>query len=95
MTKSELIKKVAERTGITQASVRAVLDSVMSPDSGIVVATLKKGDKVTLSGFGSFYPRFRTARPGRNPKTGAKVKVPNRKYPAFKAAKKLKDALKK
>jgi DNA-binding protein HU-beta len=95
MTKIELIKQVAESTGITQVSVRAILEAVMSPISGIVASSLRKGDKVTLSGFGSFYPRFRASRQARNPKTGAKVKVPKRKYPAFKAAMKLKEALKK
>jgi DNA-binding protein HU-beta len=95
MTKTELIKQVAESTEITQVNVRAILEAVLSPNSGIVATSLKDGDKVTLSGFGSFYPRFRASRQARNPKTGAKVKVPKRKYPAFKAAMKLKEALKK
>jgi DNA-binding protein HU-beta len=95
MTKSELIKQVAESTGITQTKVRAVLEAVMSPKAGIVASCLRKGEKVTLTGFGTFSPRIRASRVGRNPITGEAVKVPKRKYPAFKAAKKLKEALKK
>jgi DNA-binding protein HU-beta len=97
MTKTELIKQVAESTGITQVSVRAVLEALMGPrgGEGLIVERLRDGERVTLTGFGTFFFRQRSARKARNPITGESVKVPKRKYPAFKAAKKLKDALKK
>ena len=79
MTKTELIKQVAEFTGITQSSVRAVLEAMMGPrdGEGIIVTRLRKGERVTLTGFGTFFLRHRAARKARNPITGEAVKVPN------------------
>jgi DNA-binding protein HU-beta len=97
MTKTELIKKVAEVTGISQKDVRTVLEAVTEakPGKGLISTTLKQGGKVTISGFGTFYLRTRNSRQARNPKTGTSVKVPKRYYPAFKPSKSLKEALKK
>lgn len=95
MTKTELIKKVAEQTGLTKHDAAAIIHSMLNPQTGIIVSVLKSGEKVTLSGFGTFSTRLRASRQARNPRTGKSVKVPKRKYPAFKPAKGLKEALKK
>jgi DNA-binding protein HU-beta len=97
MTKTELIKKLADVTGLSQKDVRAVLEALSDsrPGKGVVATVLKQGGKVTISGFGTFFLRERNARQARNPKTGGKVKVPKRRYPAFKPAKTFKESLKK
>lgn len=89
MNKSELIAEVAERTGLTK---RAAGDSVEAVLSAIEEA-LKKGDKVTLVGFGTFEVRNRAARKGVNPATGATIEIPESRVPAFKAGKALKEAV--
>ncbi|MEJ2368536.1 MAG: HU family DNA-binding protein [Acidobacteriota bacterium] len=96
MTKTELIKKLGEVTGLPQKDVRAVVDALFNskPGKGLISTSLKMGQKVTLSGFGTFYIRERSARTARNPRTGSQVKVPSRTYPAFKPAKSFKDAIK-
>ncbi len=96
MTKTELIRKLADVTGLPQKDVRAVVDALIHarPGKGLISTSLKMGEKVTLSGFGTFHVRVRKARQARNPKTGAHVRVPDRIYPAFKPAKSFKDALK-
>lgn len=94
MTKTELVAKVAERSGLTKVSVRAVIDAMMDK-KGLIPSHLKKGGRVTISGFGTFHLRTRAARKARNPKTGESIKVAKRSYPAFKPSKSLKEALKK
>jgi DNA-binding protein HU-beta len=97
MTKTDTLKKLAEVTGLAHKDVRAVLDSLMgtSPSKGVIAAALKRGQKVVIAGFGTFYVRQRSSRSARNPRTGGRVKVPKRLYPAFKPAKRMKDALRK
>jgi DNA-binding protein HU-beta len=95
MTKTELIRKVSDSTDLPLKSVRAVVDALTDPDprQGIIAASLKRGQKVVISGFGTFYARTRQSRKARNPRTGGRVSVPKRRYPAFKAARSLKEAL--
>ena len=83
MNKAELIEKIAKDAGITKVQANAVVDSFTSSVTG----TLKKGDKVTLVGFGTFSVTARAARNGRNPQTGATIKIKARKVPKFKAGK--------
>ncbi len=90
MTKAELIDKVATSAGITKADAAKSLDATI--DS--VKAALKKGQKVTLVGFGTFSVSKRKARKGRNPRTGEEIKIPATKVPKFTAGKSLKDAVK-
>lgn len=90
MNKGELIDAVAEATGQSKAAVGGVLDATLDTITG----ALKKGDKVTFTGFGTFERRHRKARVGRNPQTGAEVKIAAANVPAFKAGKGLKDAVK-
>lgn len=90
MNKTELVDAVAASADISKAVAGKAVDAVV--DS--VTAALKKGDKVTLIGFGTFEVRERAARTGRNPRTGEEIKISAAKIPAFKAGKKLKDAVK-
>lgn len=91
MNKTELVAKVAEKAGLTkkdaEKSVNALLSSVQE--------ALVKKDKVQMIGFGTFEVKARAARAGRNPQTGAAIKIPASKNPVFKAGKALKDAVNK
>jgi DNA-binding protein HU-beta len=89
MNKEQLVERVAEKTGATKKDVADVLNSALEMISG----ALKKGEKVTLVGFGTFLTRKRKAREGRNPQTGAKIKIPAKRVPAFTAGKELKTAV--
>jgi DNA-binding protein HU-beta len=90
MTKEELIEKVASTAGLSKADASRVLNTIL--DS--IKASLKKGQKVTMVGFGSFSVSKRKARKGRNPRTGEAIKIPAGKVPRFSAGKSLKDAVK-
>ena len=89
MTKAELVDFVAEKADLTKADAARALDAVVAG----VTKGLKKEGKVTLVGFGTFTAKKRAARTGRNPQTGAEVKIAARVVPGFKAGSKLKDAL--
>ncbi|HZW26601.1 MAG TPA: HU family DNA-binding protein [Gallionella sp.] len=89
MNRKELIDALAAKTGGTKADADRNLAALID----IVTATLKKGDSVALVGFGTFEVRKRAARTGRNPATGAELKIKASKVPAFKAGKALKDAV--
>ncbi len=89
MTKAELVEFVAEKADLTKADAARALDAVVAG----VTKGLKKEGKVTLVGFGTFTAKKRDARTGRNPQTGAEVKIAARVVPGFKAGSKLKDAL--
>ncbi len=90
MTKTELVDAVAVGAKISKAAATKAIDSLIK---GITKA-LKKGDKVTLVGFGTFSVKKRKARKGRNPRTGAEIKIPAAKTPKFSAGKALKQAVK-
>lgn len=90
MNKTELINAVADKADISKADATRAVDSFFE----VVGKALKKRDKVSLVGFGTFVVRERAARIGRNPKTGAQLKIKASKTPAFKAGKALKDAIK-
>jgi DNA-binding protein HU-beta len=85
MNKAELVAQLSEDAGITKTQANAVLDSF----TATVTKTLKKGDKVTLVGFGTFSVSKRAARTGRNPQTGAAIKIKAKKVAKFKAGKDL------
>ncbi|MCE5312474.1 MAG: HU family DNA-binding protein [Nitrospiraceae bacterium] len=90
MTKAELIEKIAAGAGLTKTDAGKALDSALDA----VKVSLKKGQKVTLVGFGTFSVSKRKARKGRNPKTGAEIKIAATKVPKFTAGKTLKDSIK-
>ena len=89
MNKTELIAAVAEKTGLTKKEAERIVNATFET----VAETLKKGDKVSVSGFGIFEVKTREARIGRNPRTKDEIKIPATKLPAFKASKTLKDAV--
>ncbi len=90
VNKTDLIAKVAELTEFTKKDSAKAVDAVFEAISG----ALKAGEGVQLIGFGSFEVRKRAARKGRNPQTGAEIKIAASNVPAFKAGKALKDAVK-
>jgi nucleoid DNA-binding protein len=89
MTKMELIDEVAKVTCSKKEATLAVSETLAA-----IQKALKKGEAVTLTGFGTFSVTKRKARTGRNPQTGASIKIAARKVPVFKAGKGLKDAVK-
>lgn len=89
MNKSELVSAMAEAAGITKTEADKALDAFT--DS--VTSALKKGDKVSLVGFGTFSTSERAARKGRNPQTGAEIQISASTVPKFKAGKGLKEAV--
>lgn len=89
MNKQELIAKIADDTGLTKTVAGAAVESFING----IVKTLKKGQTITFVGFGTFKTASRKARMGRNPQTGAAVKIPKRRVARFTAGKGLKDAL--
>jgi DNA-binding protein HU-beta len=89
LNKTELIEHIAAKSDISKAAATRALASIIEA----VKKTLKKGDTVTLVGFGTFSVSKRAARVGRNPRTGAALKIKAAKVPRFKAGKGLKDAL--
>ncbi|HEY7704603.1 MAG TPA: HU family DNA-binding protein [Acidimicrobiia bacterium] len=93
MNKTEMAQKLAKKTGLPQAKAAEVVDCIFSSESGegIIAVELDAGDKVTISGFGTFAVKSRSARTGRNPATGATIQIPARKYAHFTPAKGLKD----
>lgn len=90
MNKSELIEHVATEAGITRAQANAAMDAFRDAVTG----ALQKGDRVTLVGFGTFSVSERAARNGRNPQTGATIKIKATKVPKFKAGKEFSEAVK-
>ena len=90
MTKEELIERISKDVSLSKADAGRALNAVVDN----IVKALKKGDKVTLVGFGSFLVSKRKARTGRNPQTGVAIKIAARKVPKFSAGKALKDAVK-
>jgi len=89
MNKTELIAAVAEKADLTKAASGKAVDAIVEA----ITEELKKGEKVTLIGFGTFETRDRAARTGRNPQTGKEIKIKASKAPAFKAGKALKEAV--
>ncbi len=89
MNKSELIAAVAAQADLTKVDAAKAVDAIT--DS--ITKALKKGDTVTLIGFGTFKVSARAARTGRNPQTGKEIKIAARKAPGFSAGKALKDAV--
>jgi len=89
VNKSELIDQIAKSADISKAAAGRALEAAI----GAVKTSLKKGQLVTLVGFGTFYVGKRAARTGRNPRTGATIKIKAAKTPKFRAGKALKDAV--
>ena len=89
MNKAELVAAIADRTELSKKDAEAALKAF----TDVVAEELKKGEKIQLVGFGTFEVSERAERVGRNPQTGAEMKIPASKAPRFKAGKALKDAV--
>jgi DNA-binding protein HU-beta len=90
MQKTDFIKAVAERTGVSQKETKQVVDAALE----VITESLKRGEKVTLTGFGTFEVRQRQAREGVNPQTRQKIQIAATKTPGFSASSTLKEAVK-
>ena len=89
MNKSELVEVVARSAGISKSAAERAVDALV----GAVKSSLKKGEMVTLVGFGTFYAGKRAARIGRNPRTSQPINIKAARMPKFRAGKALKDAI--
>ena len=90
MNKEELVAEISKKSKVTQKEANEVLSALIET----VQKTVSKGKKVTLVGFGTFEARKRAARTGRNPQTGAALKIAAKTVPAFSAGKKFKELVK-
>jgi DNA-binding protein HU-beta len=95
MNKSELVQSLASKTDMTKADAQRAVDALFNTKDGVLTRALKKGDKVQITGFGTFETRKRKARTGRNPRTGKEIKIGATVSPSFRPGKALKDAVKK
>jgi nucleoid DNA-binding protein len=89
MNKQDIVARVAQDTGLPKSRAAAAVESLI----GTITRSLKKGDPVSLVGFGTFKTASRKARVARNPQTGASIKIPKRRVPRFTAGKSLKQAV--
>jgi DNA-binding protein HU-beta len=85
MNKADLVNSISEQTGLTKTKTNQVVDVITS----VIAETLSKGEKVTLVGFGTFTTTDRSARKGRNPKTGEVIEIPAKRVAKFKAGSEL------
>ena len=97
MNKTELTDLLSKKTGMSKAASKRAIDALFStaPREGIIASAVAKGDRVQITGFGTFERRKRKKRIGRNPQTGAAMTIPAAKYPAFVAGKSLKERVQK
>ena len=95
MNKTELIERIAQKTGLTMKDAKNVIDVIFSTQakSGIIAGELKSGRKVQITGFGTFQVRKRKKREGRTPQTGAPMKIPAKTVTQFAAGAELKKAV--
>lgn len=91
MKKTELIAAVAEKSGISKKDAEKAVTAVIDT----IIETVAAGDKIQLTGFGTFEQRTRNARTGCDPRTGKSIEIPASKVPAFKAGKGFKDVVNK
>lgn len=90
MSKADLVAQVAKKAGLTSKAAKDAVSAVFSS----VADALKRGEKVVVTGFGTFMVRKRAARKGRNPQTGAEIQIASTKTPGFTAGKSLKRMIK-
>ena len=91
MNKEELVKEVSKKAKVSQKATADIIAAALET----IEKTVSKGKKVTLVGFGTFEPRKRSARNGRNPQTGKAIKIPAKTVPVFSAVKKFKEIVNK
>jgi DNA-binding protein HU-beta len=94
MNKSELAQALANKTEMSKTDAQRAIDAIFSPDDGVITEALKQGDRVQITGFGTFETRERKARTGRNPRTGLEIRIGPTTSASFRPGKALKDAVK-
>lgn len=92
MNKSDLVAALADSARMTKADASRSLDSLFG-SGGIIATALRAGQRVQITGFGTFEAKYRRARMGRNPRTGATIHIPASKSPGFRAGKGFKDGI--
>lgn len=97
MNKTEMAEKLAAKSDLSKTAATDVINTIFGtdPGSGIIAIELDAGRDVTITGFGTFSTKRRSARKGRNPATGEEITIPAKTYPTFKAGKGLKDRVEK
>jgi len=93
MNKSELIQRLADTADLSRSEAKSAVDALFSAEGGIISEALKQGEKVQITGFGTFETRKRAARTGRNPRTGEEIKIGPSTSASLKVGKRLKDSL--
>ncbi|MGH7503164.1 MAG: HU family DNA-binding protein [Longimicrobiales bacterium] len=93
MNKTELIAALSDRSALNRTDASKLFDALFDAGTGILAESLMRGDKVQISGFGTFEARKRASRSVRNPRTGEEIQVPATTTAAFRPGKALKDAL--
>jgi DNA-binding protein HU-beta len=93
MNKAELVDQLAEASGLSKKDARTAVEALFATDprNGVIASALERGDKVQITGFGTFELRQRKARTGRNPRTGETINIAASRAPVFSAGKSLKD----
>jgi len=93
VNKTEMAQKLAKKSDLSQSKAQEVINTIFDTKSGhgIIATELDAGRDVTITGFGTFGSKHRSARKGRNPATGATITIPAKRYPFFRAGKGLKD----
>lgn len=93
MNKSELVDALADQTGMTKADAARAIDALFGTDDGVIASAMAEGQRVQITGFGTFEAKRRKARKGRNPRTGETIQIAASNSPSFRAGKGLKDAV--
>jgi DNA-binding protein HU-beta len=94
MNKSDLVQELANRTGLNRNDAGRAVEALFNPDDGLIPQALRDGQKVQITGFGTFETKQRKARTGRNPRTGTEINIPPTISASFRPGKALKDAVK-
>ncbi len=94
MNKSELVQDLASKADMSKADAQRAVDTLFNTKDGLFMQALKKGEKVQITGFGTFERRERKPRTGRNPRTGEEIRIGATVSPSFRPGKALKDAVK-
>ena len=95
MNKSDLVQALSTKSDLSKAQALKAIEALFSTDDGLIIDALKRGEKVQISGFGTFETKQRKARTGRNPRTGEHVSVAQKSVPFFKTGKEMRERLNK
>jgi DNA-binding protein HU-beta len=94
MNKSDLVQALSSNTDLSKADATRAIDALFNPEGGLIPQALQRGERVQISGFGTFETRERKARTGRNPRTGKEIRIGPTVSASFRPGKALKDSVK-